>query len=118
MSSTVSPIEVQGTLSREAGITVTIFGRERIQAVSAAFQRHLGSTDEDAATLERAVASDRDDVELTIWNVYDARVLADVLDDVRNGDDPWPARTAQKLRNPPRAIRDCPYCDGTGEVEE
>lgn len=110
------PVEVEQPLGHKL-IAVTVFGRERIQAVSAAAQRHLAADDEVVTTLADAITADLDSVDLHAWEGWDAGVLAEVLVDARNGDDPWPARAAEKLRTAHQRSRMCPHCDGTGEVE-
>lgn len=113
-----NPVEVEQPSGSKIA-TVTVFGRERIQAVSVAAARHLAADDEVNTTLVEAVTADLDCVELGAWEDRDAEVLAEVLADARNGDDPWPARAAEKLRvvSQPRIV-ECPHCDGTGEIEE
>lgn len=50
------------------------------------------------------------------WDNHDKHVIADILDDVRHGDDGAPSRAAARLRRNVRR-RECPFCDGTGEME-
>lgn len=110
-------IVVHGSLTRGETATVTVHGRERIAATLAAARRHLRDTDDVTTTLERAVAEDLDAIDLPeCWDENDARVLADVLDDVRNGNDGAPARAAARLRTLPRSRVTCPHCNGDGEV--
>jgi hypothetical protein len=112
-------IYVEGTLAHADGtVSVTVTGRERIAAVLAAARRSLSPTDETVLALVAAVERDDDSAELPdIWDQHDAAVVADVLDDVRNGDDRSGVRAATRLRKLPGRMVVCPTCGGEGECE-
>lgn len=112
----MSGIDVTGNLTD--GVTVTVWGRERIRAARDAAARHRPDDDVDLDMLRCAVGQDLDQVILDpIDDEEDASDLADLLDDVRNGDDPAPAQAAKALRTVSRRMVVCPKCDGEGEVE-
>jgi hypothetical protein len=108
-----------GPHTSSATAAITVFDRRRISALRDAAARHLTPTDEVVQALDKAVREDLPEVDIPeCFDEHDANVLADVLEDVRNGDDGAPARAAQKLRKVFRQTRTtCPWCDGTGEVD-
>ncbi len=116
----MSTIEVTGSLGPDSTAGVTVCGRERIAAVLAAANRHLTDTDEVVTSLVEVVKRDEDAWESPdCYDKFDAQVLADVLDDMRNGDDGSGHRAATRLRKMATAARriTCPTCDGEGEVD-
>lgn len=113
----MAAIEVQGALSCGETATVTVYGHQRIAAVLTAAQRHLTETDQVTVALVEAVTSEVDAVCLPdMFDKHDADVMAQLLEDVRNGDDNSAQRAAGRLRKLTEAKRRCPMCDGEGEV--
>jgi hypothetical protein len=99
-------------------VTVTVVGRQRIAAALTAAGHYYSDTDEVYRALADAVTEDREDVELPRCDdVHDRRDLANFLATVVNGDDGSFTRAAARLGGK-FGVRDCPRCDGTGEIED
>lgn len=114
-------IVIDGSIDdfHSSGVVVEVFDQRRIEAVRDAAHRHLGPEDQVVQALDQAVRDGFAGVDLPeCADEHDLRVLASVLEDVRNGDDRAPERAASELRKAAHRSRyiECPYCHGEGEI--
>lgn len=97
-------IDVVGDLTN--GLTVTVYGRERIRAVRDAALLSLNDPRAvDRVALRRAVEENADQVVLpSVDDEEAADHMAGLLDEVHNGDDPAPGLAATALRTAQRRM--------------